>query len=111
MIKLSIHADDRSTYFLEWELIDRNKQPAVPAELTWTLLGPERQVINGRDKVPINPTASSGTVEVYDADIDYADGSYRYFVLEGKYDSDEGPNRPLRTMARFFIDEIYEAKS
>lgn len=108
MIKLSVHADDKGSYFLDFALVDKNKDPAVPSVLTWTLLGPEKQVINSRLQVPIDPPVSSGAVVLHGDDLNYDDGEFRYFVLEGTYDSDEQANLPLRKMARFFIDDIAE---
>lgn len=106
-VRLTEHANDRSTFVVEAAFADETDAPVTPSAATWTLLNRQRQVVNERDAIPVTP-AQSITIVLGPDDLDHDDGELRYLVLDWLYDSDLGSGLAGREQVTFRIDDIAE---
>lgn len=104
-ITLSEHANEQSTYVVDFNFTDEDEAAVVPNALTWSLLNGEGAVINGRLEVSITPAASV-TIVLSGADLVASEGSTRVVLIEATYDSDLGSDLPLRDTVTFQIANL-----
>ena len=103
---LSVMANEESTFAIVATFTDEEGEPMTPnSGLTWTLTGPVGAIINSREDVAI-ASAASVTVVLSGADLDVSDGSRRYLVFKGTYDSDLGSNLPIKDQVNFSIHDL-----
>jgi hypothetical protein len=104
-ITLPEHANEQSTYVVDFNFTDEDEAPTIPNTLVWSLLNGEGAVINGRSTVSITPAASI-TIVCSGNDLKSSEGSTRVVLIEATYDSDLGMDLPLRDTVTFQIANL-----
>ncbi len=109
-IILSPTADNGSTYIVLAEftetLSDGTIVDVIPSSIKWSLTDKNREEINGRTDVPIEPPAQKVAAVCYGDDILLSDGEERQITFNCVYNSLEfGNNLPLQKTASFLIDD------
>lgn len=107
MITLSLHATERSSYFVRVQFKDETGAAVTPTEVNWTLTDGRGSVVNSREGVSETP-ASTVVIALTDEDLSLANlvGETRYLLIEAVYDSDLGTGLSLRDQAQFTIDDL-----
>jgi hypothetical protein len=97
---------DQDTIGIQITITDEAGDPLTPnSPLHWTLTDVNGSIINDRDAETITP-ASTITIVLTGADLDYADGAGRLLRLHGTYDSDLGSDLNLNRQYKFAIENV-----
>lgn len=97
---------DKDTVGIQIVITDEDGTALTPnSPLYWTLTDMTGAVLNSREDVTITP-ASTITIPLTGADLDYADGAGRLVRLHGTYDSDIGNGLNLNRQFKFTIENV-----
>ena len=108
-IEIVKHARDGSVFVARCSFFDEEGNAVAPTSLSWTLLGPDLAVVNGRTSETVSSPAAVEDIVLTPADVAYADGALRYLILNWEYNSSLGTGLAGREEAEINIDDIVEA--
>lgn len=104
--KLTVDADEESTYVVSAAFTDEDGDSVVPSSVTWTLTDWLGNVVNSRENVTITPAAS---VDIVLSGDDLAIGTHginRRVTVRATYNSSAGTGLPLRAECYFQISNL-----
>ena len=110
MIKLELHADEKSTYRMTAAFTDSAGNASTPDVIIYTLTNVEGTIINSKEAVSVTPSTSVNII-LSGNDLAMQTGESgpveRVFTLEAVYDSStDGNDLPLKEEAVFIIDPL-----
>ena len=85
MDKLTLRANDRSSYIVKTSFTDETGAAVTPTSATWTLTDKFNNIINERDQVNIGTLSSTVYIALSGDDLVYMEGIVRYLIVEGFY--------------------------
>jgi len=107
--EIATHATEKSTYSVTVSFTDEAGDAVTPNSITWTLTDKDGTVINSRQDVSVTP-ATSVTITLSGDDLALQSGEVggvvRVLTISATYDSDLGSNLPLKSEARFIVDDL-----
>ena len=103
-------AFDKSTIRINLSFFDELNNIQAPDSIKWSLFNSNKQIVNGRDQVPIAVDTIT-TIVLSGNDLNYLDGELRYLVIDSVYDSSLGVDLPLRECTVFKIRSCGNASS
>lgn len=104
--KLTVDADEESTYVVGATFTDEDGDSAVPSSITWTLTDAAGNVINSRENVSITPAASINIVLSGDDLAIGTNGTSRRVTIKATYNSSLGSGLPLTGECYFSIADL-----
>lgn len=107
--KLTLKANELSTYVIAVSFLDENDQPVTPLTLTWTLSDRLGNVINNRQDVSIFDLSDEVDIVLSGNDLRVLSssiGETRTLTIKATYDSSSGSNLPLNDEVEFAVKNL-----
>lgn len=107
--KLTLKANELSTYVVTVEFLDENDQAVIPTALTWTLSDRMGNVINSRQDVSIFDLSAAVDIVLSGNDLKVLPatiGETRTLTIKATYDSSSGSNLPLNDEVEFAVKNL-----
>lgn len=108
MIRLELHADEESSYFVTVSYYNEDGDSITPLTAYWTLTDKDGNVMNEREDVEITSLSTSNIIVMYGDDLSVGDeGNERKLLIKGTYHNDDlDMDLPFTGQATFYIDDF-----
>lgn len=106
MDKLTLRAQDKSSYIVKVDFTDETGASVTPLSAVWTLTDKHENIINSRNQVAVGSLASTVYIALSGDDLAFSDGIVRYLTVESTYlSSTTGTVLPVVNSAWFTIGD------
>ncbi len=110
--KLTLKANELSTYIITVEFTDEDDQAIVPTSMTWTLTDRLGTVINNRQDVSIFDLSAAVDVVLSGNDLRVVStGETRILTVKAIYDSGSGTSLPLNDEVEFAVKNLVKVSA